>query len=459
MRSLRSFSAHRATRSAAAAVGAAVVGLSLTVFGGVHNNAGGGFFGRAVGGISISPEGVLSEVTVADRAGMRKLLTEEVDGPIAAAVAPVKMRMVSLKAIEAALAEVEGSAELLPDEIKYLAGIQRIEHVFVDKEAGDIVLAGPAEGWRIDAAGNVVGVTTGRPVVRLSDLVMALRTTETARTVGITCSIDPTEEGRRNLDALYARVRSFTPALIPAVRSALGPQTITLTGLPTDSHMARTLVAADYRLKRISMGLEPTPVKGLANYLELVSAARGAPADAMPRWWIACDYRPLVRSTDGLSWTISGPGMKVMTEDELFTAEGVVGTGRRSPLAQKLADGFNAHLDELTAAEPIFGELRTVMDVSVTAALIDKQGMFETAGLSAPILRGTVAGPSFRTYPVPKTVDTQVSFVNVGGKFVITASGGVDIDSWAVVDREPTTADLSATRQQAVGDRGTLWWN
>ncbi len=39
------------------------------------------------------------------------------------------------------------------------------------------------------------------------------------------------------------------------MREAFGPQLIKLTGVPSDSHFAQTLVAADYQMKRIGMGL------------------------------------------------------------------------------------------------------------------------------------------------------------------------------------------------------------
>ena len=42
------------------------------------------------------------------------------------------------------------------------------------REEQDIVLAGPGEGWKINEQGEVVGLTTGRPVMWLDDLVVAL---------------------------------------------------------------------------------------------------------------------------------------------------------------------------------------------------------------------------------------------------------------------------------------------
>ena len=67
------------------------------------------------------------------------------------------MRAVSLKHLEAALAKAHAEGKPLPPEVVYLAGLQRVRYVFVYPEQNDIVLAGPAEGWKMDALGNVVG--------------------------------------------------------------------------------------------------------------------------------------------------------------------------------------------------------------------------------------------------------------------------------------------------------------
>ena len=61
-----------------------------------------------------------------------------------------------------------------------LAGLQEVRYVFVYPEQKDIVLVGYGEGWRIDTRGNIVGVTTGKPVLLLDDLLTALRTAATS---------------------------------------------------------------------------------------------------------------------------------------------------------------------------------------------------------------------------------------------------------------------------------------
>src|SRR5439155_3963598 len=129
-------------------------------------------------------------------------------------------------------------------------------------------------------------------------------------------------------------------------------------------------------------------------------------------WWMACNYEPLAKSEDGLAWELRGPGVKVLTEDEIIGADGgVTGTGKVSPVAQKWANLMTEHYDELSAKEPVFVELRNLMDACVIAALISKEGLLEKAQLDIPTLRGTDSKLELVSWPQPKTVATQCSFL------------------------------------------------
>jgi len=49
-----------------------------------------------------------------------------------------------------------------------------VSYVLVYPETGDLVLAGPAGNWQTAANGAIVSIETGRPVVRLDDLLSRL---------------------------------------------------------------------------------------------------------------------------------------------------------------------------------------------------------------------------------------------------------------------------------------------
>ena len=77
------------------------------------------------------------------------------------------------------------------------------------------------------------------------------------------------------------------------IENALGMQRISVHGVPDTSHFARVLVAADYRMKRIAMNFDPSPVRGLPSYLQMVKPS--ARTVLSPRFWLEPKYEALLR--------------------------------------------------------------------------------------------------------------------------------------------------------------------
>ena len=272
------------------------------------NNGGNNNFGSAVGGVRIDANGVVNmapEAILKNQADRLRTLIKPGSSEIRE---KTEMRMVSLKGLEDAVKKaMKDGKPGLPEDIRFLAGLQRIEYVFLYPEQNDIVLAGPGEGWKVDDSGRIVGETSGMPVLHLDDLVVALRTVNKAREgYGISVSIDPTEAGRKAFDAVMRKNRRFSKNLLPKLEEALGQQVISLTGVPENSHYARVLVAADYKMKCIGMALMPSNVNGIPSYPGLLKAKRANPnGNSMPRWWMACNYQPLAKSADGFDMEAS----------------------------------------------------------------------------------------------------------------------------------------------------------
>lgn len=443
-------------------LGLIVGAISGAVYAGGGFNNGNGF-GNQVGGVWVNPEGQLASVPDDEKSKLNELRMEAFSPPAAALKKPVELRKVSLKAIEQALRDNgRHTLDALPDELRYLAGIQRIQFVLLYPESNDIVIAGPGEGWKLDGKGNMVGVTTGRPVLNLEDLLVAFRTAEAARQGQLSCSIDPTAEGRQRFEQLMKNQRTFNAAIVPAIEKAFGDQAITVSGVPATSHFARVLVAADYKMKRIGMKLEPAPVKGLASYIDMAPARVD---NMMPRWWMACNYEPLGRSDDGLAWEVRGTGVKVLTEDEFVdNAAGTVrGSGTTSGPAQKWSEQFTSKFDELAVKEPVFGDLRNIMDMCVIAALFNKEQLAVKAKCELPELTTSAGKTLLGEGNAPKKVPTQSSALKKGNNWIITASGGVSINSWEAADKSEVLPTVGATREKAkpvaaAGSDG-LWWN
>jgi hypothetical protein len=244
-----------------------------------------------------------------------------------------------------------------------------------------------------------------------------------------------------------------------AMKEAFGPQMIQVNGVRSDSRFARTLVAADFEMKRVAMGLTESPVRQLPSYLQMSRNSRH-PARENPRWWMACDYASLAKSEDGLAWKLTGQGVKTLTEQDLVQADGSVqGSGQSDKLAQLWASKMTEHFAALSEAMPVFSDLRNIMDLTVVATLIDQERLAERAGLDLSVLLDGRDALPLLAYQVPKAVDPQCSFIRGRGGWVVTASGGVDINAFEVVEKQQTDSTVGQTRSVAIASaRDDRWW-
>ena len=415
---------------------------------------------QAVGGISINADGVLKNMSVEDRKELRDARAKALAKPAADMERATNLRQISLAKLDAAIREHLDKKQPLPESILFLAGLQRIEYVFVDSDHHDIILAGPGEGWKVNEDGTVVGVKSGLPVLQLDDLVMALRSTEAVRQAGITCSIDPTPEGISRVKTLLSQQHEIGPnpqATINAIEQALGSQIVTVTGIPATSRFARVLVAADYRMKRLGMKLDESPVTGLPSYLDLAAAGPTGLANAFPRWWLVPNYDAVLRDPEGLTWKFNGSVKCLAAEDYMNATNHKQQTVKAGPAAQKWADNMTKKYDELAKKEPIFGELKGCMDLAIVGTLIAKERLLEKTGLTLAVLADEKAyAPS--QFSSPKTIASQASFMKKGSNWLISASGGVEIQPWEVVQTVKQDERLSAARKDAPANKSAHWW-
>jgi hypothetical protein len=440
---------------------AALLGLSLVLGAAVAVYAGGGFGGGAVGGVRVDVDGILANIDGRDMDVLvkaRRDALRQAEGDLAK---PSKLRKVSLRRLAEFVRDYNDkrAGAPLPDDVKYLAGIQRIQYIFVYPEHKDIVLAGPADGWKINARGDVVSATSGMPVMKLDDLLVAFRAADTSRPSGISCSIDPTPEGIQRLNAYLKNQKTFQPTVKEGIEKSLGLQKITITGVPATSHFAYVMLAADYRMKRYAMGLETAPIKGMPSYLEMIQKASARPSnDLTPRWWLAADYQPLLTDGEGMAWELR-PGVKCLSEDEARNADGSVrGTGQTNALAKRWADNLTARYNDLCAKDEIFADLRNCIDLAVAAALITKENLAEKAGLDLSIFTDNKQLMA-DSLPMPKSVRTEVSLAKKSRDWLITASGGVQFSGWQLAEKRETSDKLAPVRDGAASMAPTWWWD
>jgi uncharacterized protein DUF1598 len=412
-----------------------------------------GFRNPSVGGVKVDTDGVVSHPQVGELKQLQAAWQKGLEQVPAELEKWTDLRFVSLKQLESEIAAARAAGKPLPESVRYMAGLQRVRYVLVYPDKQDIVLAGPAEGWKIDSLSNVVGATSGRPVLTIDDLMVALRVAESSNASGISCSIDPTPEGLQRWQKISRQLSSQPQVAGKQMEEAVGLQTVTVTGIPATSHFARVIVAADFRMKRLAMNMEPAPIDGMPSFLTMMK--RGKAQSMMPRFWLAPKYEPLRRDNDGLAWEIRGQAVRCLTEQDFVNNSGQKQhSGKADPTAQKWVDTFTAKFEELAREDSSFGQLRNVMDLAVVGALLAKERLNEKSGFQAPNLMG---GQQLEEYPAPRSVPSQASFVKSSHGWVVSVSGGIQIFPWQVADRTEVSKDLASTRPQHPADKSWYW--
>lgn len=410
--------------------------------GGGNNNNG----GAGVAGIDIDAAGVLRvsqvdpSVAYAQR---RATLQSKPNGSVRTS----PMRKVSLNRLEAFVAKKLEKGDLLSDEVLSLAGLSRLEYVFYLPESKDIVLAGPADQWHVDTNNRLVGLTTGRPTLRLEDVVVALRSfaDKNEHVNVIACSIDPTAEGLKRMKQYYAQFGGQMPqgvdgrSIALGAKDALGLQTITIKGVPKTTHFAQVLVEADYRMKLIGIGLQD-PIIPMQSWIQRTSP--GANANSLQRWYFQADYSSVSTNEAGTALHLQGRGVKLSGEKETVEKNGDrVKTGSSGDQASKgFTKDFTEKFDKLADVTPVFFEMRNLFDVSVAAAFIQDRNLYEKSGWNL----GVFADESkFRvnTAASVNQVETAVNAVWKNSQLVTPIGGGVHIAARKLVDPSTTKVE------------------
>lgn len=421
------------------------------------------------GGVTIDAEGFLSARAKVDPSGaltMRRLNEAKVnvDQDLQK---PSKLRKVSLVRLEKQVRALLDAGKPIPDDMQYLAGLTRITHVFYYPETDDIVVAGPAEGYFRAGNNHIVGMSTGAAVLQLQDLIVALRAfSPDSGTRVISVSIDPTQQGLRNLNAAKRQVGAVNPNQAMDVarhfRDALGYQEITIKGVSPKTHFAQVLAGADYNMKLIGIGLEQ-PQVGITSFMEVATTRSAA---TMQRWFFQPNYNSVTVAEDSMAMELTGSGVQLLGENENVTNQGKrVSTGKLNKASQKFTASFTKAYDKLAEVSPLYGELRNLMDMSIAAAFIQKMGLYEKAGWSMDSF-GDESIVSVERFRAPQKVDAVLNAVWRGSTLLPAIAGGVTIQPRVCLNSDKVTVDtegkINEVKSAIVFDNledGQWWWD
>ncbi|TWU59014.1 hypothetical protein Poly51_17990 [Rubripirellula tenax] len=456
----------------------AVAALSVATSPYLHAQAGGGnnnqttsLIGQPIAGIDVDATGVLRVKQFDPRVAVQRFEAAKAQRGAGEAnvMQPSKLRKISLNRLEAAIADRMAAGQSIEDEMKALAGLTAVEYVFYYPETQDIVIAGPAEGFFADPTDRLIGMETGRPVVLLEDMVTAMRAYAPGQkaTSVISVSIDPTTEGLQAMQNFLSSVRgrvqpSDANRLAMGLKNNLGLQTVTFQGIPTDTHFARVLVEADYRMKLVGIGLEKLPVR-LQSYVDRASPASVA-ANAMERWYFQPNYDGVAVSEDGLAMKIKERGVQLVGANERVAAGGQrVKGGRVNAASQAFCRDFTENFNLIASRVRIYGELRQLIDVAIAAAYIQEQDFYGQASWDASVLMDE-SKVSVETYTSPEQVETAVNAIWKGNTLMTPLGGGVQMQPRIALSKENLKIDANGENVQAKQSAGPAdlangqWW-
>jgi hypothetical protein len=217
------------------------------------------------------------------------------------------------------------------------------------------------------------------------------------------------------------------------------------------------------------MGLEEgTP--GVESYLDLIKipAGQNPPPMGVLRWWFTLDYQAVLASQDRQAFAIRGQGVKVLSENELLTAEGKrVHTGESEPLNRQFAQSFTEHFAALCKKYPVYADLRNICDLALVGALIGAEDLPGRAGWHMTFF-GDPEAYRVELGPAPKEVETVANYrvIRSGNKIhtIAGVSGGVRVDPERLVSTGAIEIDrygaLKAERSTAEPKQLPLeaWW-
>jgi hypothetical protein len=391
--------------------------------------------GSGNSGVLIDPSGVLEVISL----DMGQLEKQKLDAARKSYTHLPKsvntksnLRFISLKHLESAIIQANGE---LSNEMRYLAGLTRIKYLFFFPDSKDIVIAGPAEGWHPGTEGMMVGKISGKPICELQDLVVALRTfapnnEETVEVIG--CSIDPTNNGNANMQKFMQnnrleknKIKNFADGL----RWSLGLQTIRIDGIPATTHAARVMVAADYRMKLIGIGLEKMPAGvNITTFIAKTDLSTHQ-TNKLHRWYFVPDYKSVVMTADKTGVELIGEGVKLVTEEEVvdpITGKRNIQSNNNDKASLEFTRSFTTQYPKLAQKILVYAQLRNLVDMFVCAAHIQEQDFYSMANWSMDFL-GDEKKLAVQTYQLPKFVMPAVNYKISNGKIGFPI-GGVEIE-------------------------------
>jgi hypothetical protein len=241
-----------------------------------------------------------------------------------------------------------------------------------------------------------------QPELHFEDLVIALRAAHgryvvqrDGRNILYTpiISIDANGEAIRNIRAIDVanpdRKKEFE-------RACAMPQTVRVEGMPRHTRLAKMLVEADYRMKKVGQGSvalsisSPFPAQQNVRFgmwRDAVRAGRSVPGRHNTRYWFEpgqFSYQYAVDETGTVF--LDCTQVVLRDEDERLEPGSRVASGRIDPIARAFACAWSERMEDTYRAEPIWRDMHNAFRFFAVARVMADRNAFAQANLSDVLL-------------------------------------------------------------------------
>ena len=320
---------------------------------------------------------------------------------------------ISLPRLFAAAKEAIDQGKEIPKQVRYLGGMTKLKYIFVYPGEKDLVIAGEVEPYSEVHPSRPIGLHSGRPVLQLDDLVVALRTVGPgSRDGSIGCSIDPPKGAMEKVAAILEDKDSrklSRDEKSQKLTSGVGPQSVRIIGVQDDTRVAYVCVEADYLLKRLAMGVDQSPVP-------MVKHTNQHEKMQFNRLWLTPSYEPLLVTDDGLSFEIRGQSLQLSASGDQFS------DAPASPGTAGYAKLFTRYFPQLAQSIPAFADLWNITDLALLASLMGQDDLHKKANWDLKWVLARDGYPVAKV-PVVKEADTMAHYRT--GAYII---GGVQLE-------------------------------
>ena len=204
---------------------------------------------------------------------------------------------------------------------------------------------------------------------------------------------------------------------------SLGMAGVVTFGIDSDTHLARRMIEADYRMKSIGIGNDPPPIPMKTFHNQIKSP----PRTIMQRWWLVPNYERIGIAADRLSAKLVGAGVKLLTENYQRDKKGGMVKSKQKPSAASLAytKSFTTNFEKIAQMSSSFGQLRNGIDLLIVAAFLRAEDLYRKTDFEPKWIdnRKIEFEMTARIKNAPCLINSKWN----GRRFFTLAGGGVSI--------------------------------